>query len=272
MNFNRNCFDFIYEMTRYWYLFLSLFFFSCSEQVKTGDENDTEQTETIAKGSFEERAKKEIAFKLNIPPDENFSIAVYKEQLNNDGVEDAVITVNRLEFAEKESAQSPKGETKKAYGYMGSYNSFFLYDGKLDKISIPMLIASSAKAPLAVNFENVQSEEFKDVTITYRIRNSAFKNYYFFNNDQLMLVFQWKLFDQVGLDQYEANYIALDKGSYSLAKDFLIYKGKIKNYNKSIPDIYNYSPEIEKDGELTYRFFFDPKGFKYMTQSKAPNS
>lgn len=258
---------------KYWYLVMAFVFFSCSEAANKNGDNKTEgKTEDTLQPNFEERVKQELAFKLGIAPEEKFRLSIYKAHLNNDGVEDAIITVNRLEFAEKEAQQSPNGDVKRSYGYMGSYNSFFMYDGKLDKISVPMNIASSAKTPLQVNFENVQSEDFKDVCITYRIRNSAFKNYYFLQNDQLLLVFQWKLFDQVGVQNYEANYLTYEEGSYSTAKDILIYKGKIKNYSTTIPDVYSYNPVIESDKELKYRFFFDPVGKKYMTQSKLPNS
>ena len=129
-----------------------------------------------------------------------------------------------------------------------------------------MKVPSSPKAPLKVIFENIQSEVYKDITIEYRIRNSAFRNYYLIANGNIQIMFQWKLFDNVGTAYPEANFITYDKGSMSLFKDILIYTGKIKNYSPAIPDVYTYNPEIEKAGGLQYRFFYDPRSLKYMTR------
>jgi hypothetical protein len=78
-------------------------------------------------------------------------------------------------------------------------------------------------------------------------------------------VFQWKLYDYLGEKNVEANYIEYSNGSVGLAKDILIYKGKLKN-GKNVKDIYHFSPEIEKDGELTHRFFYLDKEGKYFTK------
>lgn len=227
---------------------------------------ETKQKET-ADLKFEERVKREVEAKLNIPATEKYKLEVKKAHLNADEKEDAIITVNRLELAEKEAAEDKTGNRTKL-GYMGNYNSFFYYDGKLDKISVPTAIGSSGKTPLKVSFDNIQSEIYQDLIVEYRIRNSAFRNYYLIENGTLVLVFQWKLFDMVGDETYEANYIVYEPGSLSLAKDILIYKGKIKNYSTKIPDIYRYDPEIQKGGPLIYRFFYDPGTMKYMTKKQ----
>lgn len=245
-------------------LFLALF--SCTNTEEKKDVFDQPIIENKNKMQFEERVKREIEAKLNIPATEKYTLKIYKEHLNSDEKEDAIITINRLEFA---ISESKKNNSKLAeYGYMGNYNQFFFYDGKLDKISIPMNIGSSAKSPLKLTFENIQSDIYKDVIIDYRIRNSAFRNYYKLESSSLILVFQWKLYDMIGTDQYEANYLEYQSGTKSLARDIIVYKGKIKNYNKNIADIYSYEPTIEKGGEELYRFFFDPKTYKYMTPKK----
>ncbi len=214
---------------------------------------------------FEERLKREIEVKLDIPKTEKYTLEIHKGHLNSDEKEDAIITVNRLEFAIQKSKKNKNSQSDN-YGYLGNYNYFFYYDGKMDRVSVPMSIGSSAKAPLKVSLENIQSEIYKDVTIEYRIRNSAFKNFYSIEANSLMLVFQWKLYDMVGTDTYEANYLEYQAGTVTLAKDILVYKGKIKNYSKAIPDVYNYNPIIEKDGEELHRFFYMPQEYKYMTK------
>lgn len=249
------------------YTIITLFLISCGGNVQEKDKIDSDKNDSKSEMNFDERAKREIEAKLSIPSTEKYNIQIHKEYLNSDDLKDAIILVNRLEFA-KEEAKKETNSKRAEFGYMGNYNYFFYYDGKLDKISIPMIIASSAKAPLSVKFENVQSEIYKDVLIEYRIRNSAFRNYYLIENGTMQLVFQWKLFDLVGNENYEANYLEYQNGSLSLAKDIIIYKGKIKNYSTKIGDVYTYNPTIEKDGGELYRFFFDPKTYKYMTKNR----
>lgn len=251
------------------FLSLILILLSCTGNPEEKDVFDRPVKKEKDEGDvkFEQRAKREIEARLSIPATEKYKLEIKKAHLNADEKEDAIITVNRLDLAEKDAAKD-KGGARSELGYMGNYNYFFYYDGKLDRISIPMLIGSSAKTPLKVSFANIQSEIYQDLLIEYRIRNSAFRNYYLIENGSLVLVFQWKLFDMVGMEAYEANYIEYAPGSLSLAKDILIYKGKIKNYSTKIPDVYRYDPEIEKDGPLLYRFFYDPGTMKYMTKKQ----
>ena len=244
--------------------------YGCSDSPKVNNDAEQESPENEKDNKnldFETRIKREIEAKLSIPATEKYTLEIHKAHLNADEKEDAVITVNRLEFAMEEASQ---GQTAKRaeFGYMGNYNFFFFYDGQLDKISVPVTVASSAKSPLRVSFDNIQSEIYKDVIIEYRIRNSAFRNYYQIENGSLMMVFQWKLFDFAGTDNYEANFIEYQPGTYSLAKDIVIYQGTIKNYNKQIPDVYKYNPVIEKGGKELYRFFFDPGSNVYATNKK----
>ncbi|MGV3631527.1 MAG: hypothetical protein ACO1O6_09975 [Bacteroidota bacterium] len=249
-------------------LSLILILLSCTgkpeEKNVFGQETKPKETSDL---KFEERIKREVEAKLSIPATETYQLEIKKAHLNADEKEDAVITVNRMELAQKEAADDKTGNRARL-GYMGNYNYFFYYDGKIDKISIPMSIGSSGKAPLKASFDNIQSDIYQDLIIEYRIRNSAFRNYYVIENGSLALVFQWKLFDMVGDENYEANYIQYEPGSMSLAKDIIIYKGKIKNYSPKIPDVYSYSPEIEKNGPMLYRFFYDPASMKYMTKKQ----
>lgn len=249
-------------------IFISLILVACSTQNNKENKENTkkdssEKTATIS--NFETRIKREIEAKLNIPATEKYALAINKAHLNGDEKEDAIVTINRLEFALNEAAKTNTAK-RAELGFMGNYNYFFYYDGALDRVSIPMPIASSAKAPLKVYFENIQSEIYKDAIIEYRIRNSAFRNYYLIENGSLGLVFQWKLFDQIGTDNYEANFISYQPGTITLAKDIIISKGKISNYSKNISNVYTYNPTIEKNGEELYRFFYDNRTGKYMTK------
>jgi len=246
--------------------------FSCQQggesKENEGQKISVDKNETKTFKNFEERIKHEVMEKLSIASNEKFSMEIYHEHLNNDEKRDAIVTVNRLEFAINNASKTDNPAKRAELGYMGSFNHFFFFDGAKDELSFPVVVPSSAKAPLEVYFEHIQSENYKDLIIRYRIRNAAFRNYYLIQNLSLQLVFQWKDFDQIGEDNYVANFYEYEEGTFCLVKDILIYKGKIKNYSTNIPDIYNYKNEIIKTNQLEYRFMFDPKRGKYVTNAK----
>jgi hypothetical protein len=217
--------------------------------------------------TFEQRAHREYQAQLQIPSTEKYTLKIYKAHLNADNSEDAIITINRLDFAIDKAAKSKNPSKMVEFGYMGNNNYFMHYDGKTDKFSPPVVVPSSTKTPLRIGFENIQSDVFKTVTVEYHITELAIRSYYFSIGSRLQLVFEWKLFDRAGTADYEANYLETSAtGEMSSYKDILIYKGKIKDYTKDIGDIYSYDPTILKSGELLYRFFYDPRVGKYVTR------
>ena len=237
----------------------------CSEQNEK-EEIVFKEKEDFTKLPFKQRVKREAESKLSIPATEDYTLQVYKAHLNSDNEKDAIITVNRYKYALDEASKAQNPAQIAELGYTGNYNFFFFYDGKTKLMSEPIAVPSSPKAPLKVNFENNQSEVFKDATFEYRIRNSAFKNYYSLNTQQIQLIFQWKLFDYVGTATPEANYLEYADGTMSMYKDILIFKGAIRNYIPTIEDVYTYNPIIDKQGGMLYRFFYDPRTGKYMTK------
>ncbi len=253
--------NFLKRYLLFFFLLNLIILTNCTEK----KEESNQHLKPQKKLPFEKRFKREIESKLQIPVNEKYSYKVYKDFLNLDDIKDAVITVNRYDFALSEAVKSENTAQMAEAGYTGNYNFFFFYDGKTDEISNPIAVASSPQVPLELNLENIQSEFFKDITITYRIRNSAFKNFYLMANGNIQLMFQWKLFDAIGTNNPEANFIEYEKGSYNEFKDIVIYKGKIKNYTPIVKDIYNYKPIIEKEGSKLYRFFFDKRTLKYST-------
>lgn len=247
--------------------FVALTTVSCNE-TNTEKIDETVEDEVIETLSLDERAKREAMLKLQIPPTENFSIKKHTAHLNGDDQEDAIFTINRLEFA-LERASKSKNQVKLAeMGYVGNYNYFIFYDGKLDRFSVPILVPSSPKTELQISFENVLTDAYQDVIVEYRIRNSAYRNYYQILDGSLAEVFQWKVFDYLGTTSPESFAFKYEPGSYSLSKDIVIYTGKIKNYPTEIPDTYAYFPEIESTDKEVIRFFFDSRKQKYSTTTR----
>lgn len=244
-------------------LFITLIgftFTNCGNEKST----ETENPNDTAIIPFEEMVVRHIEADLNIPVKEKYDYKIYKAHLDNDSIIDAIITVNRLEFALEEARLSGNSAKRAEIGFTGHYNYFFYFDGGLNKISPSIHVPSSPHAKLKVNFMNLSSDLKKDITIDYTIKNSLFRNYYFVFNHTPKQVFQWKIYDYLGEINEEANYIEYEKGSYSTVKDILIYEGGIKN-SKNIEDIYNFNPILENKGKLLHRFFYLEKEGKYFT-------
>lgn len=271
-------------MKIYYFLLPLVLLMSCGEtedDTVTTDDDSTEVT-SQSDAEFNARAKREVSGKLAIPANEKYTIQVYREYINSDTIMDAIVTVNRLEYAMDEAIKSGKQAKKAETGFMGNYNFFFYYDGALDKFSVPLPVPSSPGRPLDVSFQHILSETSNDVVIGYRVLNSGYLSYFsVFNESDLALVFQWKQFDKIGDQQPEAFIQKAVSTPNSHYKDICIYQSEIDGYSTNIGDIYTYVPQITKQGTLLYQFTFDPRFGKFKliggseyanTASKAPNA
>jgi hypothetical protein len=238
--------------------------YSCGENRET-DSTKKEEVAVTKNEDLETRAKRHAEVRLGIAPTEKYQLAIHKEYLDGDNKTDAVILVNRLDFAKNEAAKSKNPVKQAELGFMGNYNYLFYYDGGLDKISPEIPIPSSPIAPLKVQFENISSENYKDIIIDYRVLNACFRNFYPVIEHTPRLVFQWKVFDGLNKPQKEAYCIQYDSGTLGIQKDILILKGRMKDPGK-VDDIYHFDPEITPTSELLYRFFYYPKEGKYITK------
>jgi hypothetical protein len=237
---------------------------SCDEEsTATGAESSETKSETRNE-SFDARAKREVVGALAIPANEKYSIRIYKEYLNSDTIIDAIITVNRMEFAINEAIRNKREAKSAEIGFTGNYNYIFYYDGALDKISNPIFAPSSPGRELDVEFKSIVSPTRKDLILGYRIRNSGWKCYFsVFNDHDLMMVFRWKSFDFAGEDNPEAFVHSYEVNANQVPKDIAIYESEIDSYTKNIGDMYTYIPSITKKKKLKFKFFLDPIEKKY---------
>jgi hypothetical protein len=236
---------------------------SCKSESKELINNEEGKVEKL---TFDQRKDRHITGSLSMDVTEKYVTEIYKEKVNNDGFEDAIITINRLDFAKNKAKTLKNGKQIAEMGYIGNYNYFVFYDGKLDKFSVPVPVPSSPINELKVRFENLSSEKYKDLIIEYRVLNGSFRNYYTIYGDVLQEIFQVKTFDHIGEDKPEAYFLEYDKGSICDVKNIMVYEGKISNYSPNIKDIYQFQPEIIKTNKLYKRWFFNPKVMKYMTE------
>ncbi|MDG1841257.1 MAG: hypothetical protein P8I93_02800 [Crocinitomicaceae bacterium] len=260
------------------FLFTGLFFlYSCNEKTSIKEEkNSLKQKETVDKPVMNskiitlsaEEVKKHIEKVLKIKNNEIYNYEITKGHLNNDQIEDAVIIVNRYEFAKQEAANSNNPAKRYDIGLIGSYNFLFIYDGKSKNISaFPTTVRSSPMVPLKIKLKKITAKDKSDILVEYRIRNSAFTNLYSVKNLAANLIFAWKKYDGFGTKKQEAfcfNYSEIADG---FPLKITITKGEITNNNSlEIKDHNIENAEIKNLNEDIYTFFFNRKINKYATK------
>jgi hypothetical protein len=220
-----------------------------------------------SKLTFKEQAKHAVEADLKINASENYDIQIHKSYIDRDTLEDAVILVNRKQWAFERIKKNKNESFAKKIGYTGPYNNVFVYLGKYDKFIHTPTVGSSAEYPLEVNFEVITTPSQKDFYVNYRIRNSMQRNYYTVRNDRVFLTFNCPVFDSIGDPKPKVYSIEHRESSVRLAKDIVLYDGKIPSYDPSkIENINNYSPkEIISTDELYVFFIFDEKTMSYVT-------
>jgi hypothetical protein len=241
-------------------ILLSLY--SCKNDTSPKKE---ESTTTPEKKALEDIVEQHIEADLQISPSENYKFKIYKAHLDSDDKLDAIITVNRLEFAVKKASKMKNPSIQKEANYTGHYNYIFFYDGGLDKISPSVLVPSSPMAELKVEFQNVTSAVYKDILIDYYLTTTCFRDYFTIRNHSLNLVFQWERFNVLDKTKPLVHYFGHDEGSVGLAKDILIYEGEITNLSE-MKSIYTFKPNVVKNGKLLHRFFYFENEGKYFTK------
>lgn len=230
----------------------------CAEEVV--EEEATKNNQKIE--PVEAIAKRFVESKLEILPSEKYTLEIFKSQLDGDNQEDAVITVNRYNFAVEKAAQSKNPGKVAEIGFMGPYNYMFYYDGATGTMSGPMEIPSTPISPLKITFEKIMSDAFSDIILSYRIRNSCFKNIYTVENKKPRIVFSWNVFDGFGTPEAKAVHFVYETNAVGLPKDIRIMKANIIS-GSGKQDYSIDEPKLEKLNEEEYRFFYNQKEGKY---------
>jgi hypothetical protein len=247
-----------------------LLFAACSENVETPENNTVDETVTqnnTEEGPLEERAKRHVESTLEIPATEKYSLQIYEEHLDSDNKKDAIIAVNRMNFAIDEAVRSGNAAKRAEIGYMGNFNYIFFFDGGLNKISPAIPIPSTPQKELAVQFENITSEAYKDIMVDFRIRNAAYRDFFTVSNHSPRRIFQWKIFDGLGDTESEAFHFKYLEKEPGLNKDILVYKAIVMQPTGK-QDLNIFEPSLKETEELMYRFFYSPQMGKYVTEKK----
>lgn len=240
---------------------------SCGNGKSSEDENEAAKEQQVFDDKslpLDQRIKMYVERKIGIPANENYQIELFEEHLNDDGVKDIIITVNRLEHAINSMAKANRTTKAAQLGFFGQYNYFIYYSSKTNNFSEPFVTASTPQRKLNITFVNISSEDHKDFLVDYAIRNSQFRRVFLMLDDVPSYAFQWKLYDGWGTPKIESYCFDYGPGYRSKVKDIIISKGDMKNIGPE----QNYDvevPEINCTDQLVKRFFFNEADRKYYT-------
>lgn len=244
------------------YLFIVFCLYSCQDKQNDVEVFDVKPQEDLSKLPLEEYAKRHVESSLSIVATEKYQLEIIRGNLDGDAHEDAIISVNRKQFALDEAMKSENPSKSAEMAFMGNYNYIFFYDGGLKLISPPIAIPSSALVPLKVNLSEVCSESYQDILIDYRIRNASFKDIFTVTNHTPRKVFEWKTFDGLGTTKTEAYTFEFAKGKYGPEKDVLLYESTLEKLPVD-GDKNTFEPKITKTSKLAFHFFYLPQEQKY---------
>lgn len=257
-----------------------MLFYSCSQKKVEENKKDDPITKSDAKKSvierfpnisFEEQVKLFLQENLNIDKNEKYTYEIVKGHLNNDGIQDAVISVNRYEFAKKRALNSKNPAKQFDLGLMGSDNLFYLFNGKEKKFSSsPTVIPSTPMVPLQLSLKKITSADKLDILIEYRIRNSAWIGIYEVSGFIPNLVFNWKKYDGFGSSNPEACLFTFSNINKGFPLKITISKAEItNNKSKEIKDYSTANAQIKSLNEIMYLFSFNKRINKYATKKES---
>jgi len=245
-----------------------LFCVSCESSNESVENNETlSEKASDSPLSFEEKIRREIEVKLGIKGNETYDFQLFKSHLNRDTLIDVVVLVNREQFALEEAKKEKKEKFLEYMGYTGPHNHVFVQLGNSDQLIQAPPVGSSIFHPLSIEFETITMPGQNDFFVSYRSRNSLFRNYYTIRSEKIFLTFNCPEFDLIGEKEPEVYSIQHTESTVRTAKDIALYFGKIIDYSPSkIEDINSYTPkEILSTDELFVYFIFDEKSKKYKT-------
>lgn len=253
---------------KYAYLIpILLFAFGCTNPTEAPSLVVASGEEAVIELSAEQFIIRHIESKLSIPATEKYSYKIYREELTGDDSLDYIVTVNLLDRAINEAIESGKVAKRAEIGYIGNFNYVFFMNGNNRSISSAIPVPSSPHAELRVTFDHIRSEAYKDVMVDFRIRNACYRRFFTVLRELPRQTFETKIFDGLGTSEAEAFAIGFEPGSYSLARDIIVYKAKIEDVEIDDPNaIYSIDPEIIKTDIVDRRWFFNGHELKYFTE------
>lgn len=187
----------------------------------------------------------------------------------NNQVIEKIYTVNRLSKAKKDLVNSNNPAKFLELGMIGNYNNLIFYNPKTNAFHTPMNFPSSPFLGLIVNQISLSNSDNIEISVIYRIRDAAFKNFYHLNEDNIELVFSSKLYDKLNNENPQAYYIEINETSpYKKFKNINVYEANISKPKKD-DDLNLFIPKLSKTNKLLNEFFYNQKEKKYYYKAKS---
>jgi len=207
---------------KYWLILTGLIFLTAcadekedipTEKPKTGGEVEATDLKT--------KVALKIKGQLNITAADKFDSTWYTQDLNGDGQDDYIITVNQLDRALNEAIAKNKVDKMKEVGYMGYYNHFFFVDGLTEDVSEGIVVPSSPMFQLVLSFDKILGNGQMDFYIDYRVRNMQRRKFYTIQQNNPREVCQSVIFDQFGTENSIAYDVRIEQGSVNAFNDIV---------------------------------------------------
>ena len=200
---------------------------------------------------------------------EDYIIDSINLTINNNQVIEKIYTVNRLSKAKKDLVNSNNPAKFLELGMIGNYNNLIFYNPRTNAFHTPMSFPSSPYLGLIVNQISLSNSDNIEISVIYRIRDAAFKNFYHLNQDNIELVFSSKLFDNLKKVNPQAYYIEINETSpYEKFKNINVYEANISK-PKNDDDLNLFIPKLSKTNKLLNEFFYNQKEKKYYYKAKS---
>ena len=248
---------------------LSIGIVSCSSDNSSKETVLENDQETVAYQTPEQIAERHVEADLKIPGNEEYSMKLYSDFLNEDDSVDYIITVNRYNKAMDDAVASDKLAKLAEIGFTGRHNHFYFMDGRTKNISSVNSIASSPYAELDVTFEHITSGQYKDIIIDYHIMDSYFRCYYTIVRNIPDEILRGELFLALGKEKQRAYATEFIPGSGE-ARDVLVYEAELGEYTIDKPeDIYTVNPERIKTDQIVLHWKFNPTTNKFYIEQDS---
>lgn len=186
-------------------------------------------------------------------------MAIYRSRINADTVTDAVVTINREDFMIDRYTREGRIAKMAEIGFIARYNYFMYYDGAAGKFGPPIPVPSSCNVPLQVDFTRITSPEKKDIIISYRAKDSGWKDYYaVVGETALQKYFQWETYTRILKEDRTVKMHYIDSTLGIFPRDIVIYKSELDHMPKSEKEVYTFDNSTSKNLGFERRFFYDP--------------
>lgn len=253
-------------MKYFYFILIAFAIVSCETAEKPAEPVVLDEPEVIPTGTTEEIMVQTIRKELEMNALEKFDYTIHKGELNGDNHPDWIVTINLLNRAINEAANSDKTAKLAAMGFMGNYNYILFMDGATEVFSPLVVIPSSAYGKLDITFMHLSSISKTDFVVDLKIRNSRRKRYYTISNNIPFQIGEEVAYYDYGKDGKETESYAIEYelNADGTANNVLVYEGILPQIHFEDPqDVYSANPEIKSSGNLVRKWYFHPIQKKY---------